>query len=100
MDNEIAALRSKIFKRVFDEFAFLTLRQHAPELLAQMMASIIEPGVTLWLNDFDPDALNRIFVAGAARYLASGQAEAFYSEKKSELVTELSVCVACWNGEH
>lgn len=98
-DTTLRAVRLEVFAEVFDEFAFLTLREHAPELLAQMLESLVanEPSHAAI---FDPYRFSRTFIAGAARYVASGQAEAFYAEGKSLIVSKLTVCIACSNGEH
>ena len=96
----IKALRQEVFEEVFDEFAFLTLKRHAPELLYVMMEGMLSKRRLIHAPMFEPYAFLRVFIAGAARYVATGQAQAFYEESKSRFVSKLTVCTLCQHGEH
>lgn len=102
--EELIEQREAVFHEIFSEFAFLTLRQYQPDVLTALIEGIRrrheegEKGGGIELSD--PYRLMRALIAGATRYIGSGQAELFYTEGASVLMERLNVCLACRNGEH
>jgi hypothetical protein len=100
MKNEAAIkLREQIFEECFEEFAFLTLRKYDPELLAHICESLTGTD-QFSLVHVDARRIHLALSTAAIKYVVCGEAEKFYTEGKSGIVSKLTVCSLCQNGEH
>jgi hypothetical protein len=98
--EELIDQREKVFRDVFPEFAFLTLREYQPAVLAALVEALVDKSRGVHIEVLDPYRLYRSLMAGATAYIKSGDAEKFYVNGESRLLENLRVCVACQNGEH